>query len=174
MGPGPDIRRDRTQSAAWPLVEKENGHTRTEKDRPTQKNTSKPKKKKSGLHFYLLLLLLLLLLLPLLYTFLFHDLKALKLKKNQRQRKTGVRIRPSLARYGLGTRIRATLARILIPGLATDPRLRIRGPGACLRSTDGWTFGLFLDFLTDSFDLNFTWKRYALWLALRGGNCVCV
>jgi hypothetical protein len=48
--------------------------------------------------FYLLLLLLLL------YTFLFHDLKA---------------------------------------GPATDPRLRIRGPGACLRSTDDWTLGLF-------------------------------
>ena len=78
-------------------------------------------------------------------------------------------IRPSLAGYGLGTRIRATLARISIPGQATDPRLRIRGPGACLRSTDEWTFGLFLDFLTDSFDLNFTWKRYDLWSALEGG-----
>ncbi len=94
----------------------------------------------------LLLLLLSLLLLLLLYTFLFRDLKALKLKKSQRQRKTGVRIRPSLAGYGLGTRIRATLARILISGPATDPRLRIRGPGACLRSTDEWTFGLVLDF----------------------------
>ena len=73
-----------------------------------------------------------------------------------------------MAGYGLGTRIRATLDRILIPGPATDPHLRIRGPGACLRSTDEWTFGLFLDFFTDSFDLNFTWKRYALWSALRG------
>ncbi len=65
--------------AAWPLVKKrKNGHTRTEKDRPTQKNTSKPKKKKSGLLFCLLLLSillsLLLLLFLLLYTFLFHDL----------------------------------------------------------------------------------------------------
>jgi hypothetical protein len=41
-----------------------------EKDRPHQKNTSKPKKKKCELLFYLLLLLLLL------YTFLFNDLKA--------------------------------------------------------------------------------------------------
>ena len=75
--------------AAWPLVKKrKSGHTRIEKDRPTQKNTSKPKKKKSGVLFYLLLLLLslllLLLLLLLLYTFLFHDLKALKLTKSQR------------------------------------------------------------------------------------------
>jgi hypothetical protein len=49
---------------------KENGQNWKEKDRPHQKNTSKPKKKKSELLFYLLLLLLLL------YTFLFNDLKA--------------------------------------------------------------------------------------------------
>ena len=40
---------------------------------------------------------------------------------------------------------------ILIPGPATDPRLRIHGPGACLKSTDDWTFGLFYGLLTDSF-----------------------
>jgi hypothetical protein len=51
-----------------------------------------------------------------------------------------------LAGYGLGTRVRATLARTLIPGPATDPHLRIRSPGACLRSTDDWTFGLILHF----------------------------
>ena len=49
---------------------RENGQNWIEKDRPHQKNTSKPKKKKSELLFYLLLLLLLL------YTFLSHDLKA--------------------------------------------------------------------------------------------------
>ncbi len=52
-------------SCLWPNVGKENGQNWKEKDRPHQKNTSKPKKKKSGLLFYLLLLLLLL------YTFLF-------------------------------------------------------------------------------------------------------
>jgi hypothetical protein len=41
-----------------------------EKDRPHQKNTSKPKKKRFELLFYLRLLLLLL------YTFLSHDSKA--------------------------------------------------------------------------------------------------
>ncbi len=51
-----------------------------------------------------------------------------------------------MAVYGVGTQIRATLARILILGPATDLRLRIRGPGACLRSMDEWTFGLILDF----------------------------
>jgi len=51
-------------------MEKKNGQTGKEKDRPNQKNTSKPKKKKSELLFYLLLLLLLL------YTFSFNDLKA--------------------------------------------------------------------------------------------------
>jgi hypothetical protein len=45
---------------------KENGQNWIEKDRPHQKNTSKPKKKKP--EFLLLLLLL--------YTFLFNDLKA--------------------------------------------------------------------------------------------------
>ena len=144
--------------AAWPLVKKrKNGHTRIEKDRPTQKNTSKPKKKKSGLLFCLLLLslLLLLLLLLLLYTFLFHDLKAFKLKKSQRQRKTGVRIRPSLAGYELGTRVRATLARTLIPGPATDPHLRIRSPVLALGARTTGLLGLILHFLTDFFYLNF-------------------
>jgi hypothetical protein len=76
-------------------------------------------------------------------------------RKVKDKEKSGVRIRPSLAGYGLGTRVRATLARTLIPGPATDPSLRIRSPGACLRSTDGGTFGLILHVLTDSFDLNF-------------------
>jgi hypothetical protein len=51
-------------------MEKKNGQYWIEKDRPHQKNTSKPKKKRSGLLFELLLLLLLL------YTFLFNGLKA--------------------------------------------------------------------------------------------------
>ena len=60
---GPDL-----ISCLWPTMEKKNGQNWKEKDRPHQKNTSKPKKKRSELLFYLLLLLL--------YTFLFHDLKA--------------------------------------------------------------------------------------------------
>ena len=77
-----------------------------------------------------------------------------------------------MAGYGLGTRIRATLARILIPGPATDPHLRIRSPGACLRSTDDWTFGTDFAFLTDSFDLNFYLEKVCSRRLLRGGNCV--
>ncbi len=64
-----------------------------------------------------------------------------------------------MARYGLGTRIRATLARILIPGPATDPHLRICGPGACLKA---WTAGLFLDsneLLRTLFGLKFYLKK---------------
>ncbi len=119
------------------------------------------------------MLLLLLLLLLLLFTLLFHDLKALKLKKSQRQRKTGVRIRPSLAGYGLGTRIRATLARILIPGPATDPRLRIRSPGACLRSTGEGDFRTDFGLLTDSFDLNFFLEKVCSLVGFEGGTAFC-
>ncbi len=56
-------------SCLWPDDRKKMANWK-EKDRPHQKNTSKPNKKKSELLFYLLLLLLL----P--YTFLFNDLKA--------------------------------------------------------------------------------------------------
>jgi hypothetical protein len=115
----------------------------------------------------------LLLLLLLLYTFLFHDLKALKLKKSQRQRNTGVRIRPSLAGYGLRTRIRATLARILIPGPATDPRLRIRSPGACLRSRDEGDFRTDFGLLMDSFDLNFYLEKVCSLVGFEGGTAFC-
>jgi hypothetical protein len=51
-GPGHNIRWDRSGLAAWPLVRKrKSGHTRTEKDRPTQKNTSKPKKRSPDCFF---------------------------------------------------------------------------------------------------------------------------
>ncbi len=73
-----------------------------------------------------------------------------------------------MAGYGLGTRIPATLALILILGPATDPRLRIRGPGACLRSMDEWTCGLILDF----FDLNFYLEKVCSLVGFEGGNCV--
>jgi hypothetical protein len=60
----------------------------------------------------------------------------------------------------------------LIPGPATDPRLRIRSPGACLRSTDDWTFWTGFAFLTDSFDLNFYLEKVCSPSAFEGGNCV--
>ncbi len=139
--------------AAWPLVKKrKSGPTRIEKDRPTQKNTSKPKKRSPDCFYICFCFRFFLLLLLLLFAFAFalhlsfHDLEALKLKKSQRQRKTGVWIRPSLAGYGLGTRIQATLARILIPGPATDPHLRIRSPVPAFGARTRGTFGLILDF----------------------------
>jgi hypothetical protein len=125
---------------------KENGRNWIEKVKPHQKNTSKLKKKKSEL--------LLLLLLLLLYTFPFNDLKASKhqiKEKLKTKKKTGVRIRPSLAGYRLGTRIRATLARILILGPATDPHLRICGPGACLKARTTGLLRTVFGLLTDSF-----------------------
>ncbi len=63
-----------------------------------------------------------------------------------------------MAGYGLGTRIRATLARILILGPATDPLLRIRGPGACLKARTTGFYGLFLRTYGLFLDLNFTLK----------------
>ncbi len=50
------------------------------------------------------------------------------------------------------------MARILIPGPATDPQLRICGPGACLKAR---TTGLYQLFLRNNglfLDLNFTLK----------------
>ena len=114
----------------------------------------------------------LLLLLLLLYTFSFSWFKGIKLKEKSKTKKTGVPIRPSLAGYGLGTRIRATLARILIPGPATDPHLRICGPGACLKARTTGLYGLFLWTNGLFLDLNFTLKRYARWRILKRGNCV--
>jgi hypothetical protein len=60
------------------MMEKKNGQNWIEKDRPHQKNTSKPKKKKSEL--------LLLLLLLLLYTFLLW-FKGIKLKEKSKIKK---------------------------------------------------------------------------------------
>ncbi len=82
QGPGHNIRWDRSVLAAWPLVKKrKNGHTRIEKEiGHSKRNTPKPKKRSPDCFFICILLLLFALHL------LFHDLKALKLKKNQRQR----------------------------------------------------------------------------------------
>jgi len=69
-----------------------------------------------------------------------------------------------LAGYGLGTRIRATLARILIPGPATDPLLRIRGPGACLRAR------LFYGLLRTLFGLKFYLEKICSLALLKRGE----
>ena len=123
----------------WPLSKKgKSGQTRTEKEiGQNRKKTHLNQRKKSGL----------LLLFAFAFAFALHlsfmILKALKLKKSQRQRKIRVRIRPSLDGYGLGTRIRTTLVRILIPGPATDPHLRIRSP---VLASGARTTGLILHF----------------------------
>ncbi len=67
-----------------------------------------------------------------------------------------------MAGFGLGTRIRATLARILIPGPDSDPRLRIRVRVLALKHG---LFGLFTDF----FGLDLYLKRYA-WMCVCGGG----
>ena len=94
-------------------------------------------------------------------------LKASNLKKRQRQRKIRVRIRPSLDGYGLGTRIRTTLVRILIPGPATDPHLWIRSPVLALGAR---TTGLILHFLNGLFDMNFYLEKGVPPLALKMGG----
>ena len=145
----------------WPLSKKgKSGQTRTEKEiGQNRKKTHLNQRKKSGL--FLLFALAFALHLS------FMILKALKLKKSQRQRKIRVRIRPSLNGYGLGTRIRTTLVRILIPGPATDPHLRIRSPVLALGAR---TTGLILHFLNGLFDMNFYLEKGVPPLAFDGGE----
>ncbi len=117
----------------WPLCcnkEKEMANTGIEKRKANTRRRTLLYQRKSGLlllfYFYFLLFSLHLS---------FMTSKALKPKKKQRQRKIRVRIRPFLDGYGLGTRIRTTSVRILIPGPAADPHLRTSSP-ARLKSTD--------------------------------------
>ncbi len=71
--------------------------------------------------------------------------KGIKLKeKSKRKKNQESGSGPLLAGYGLRTQIRARLARILIPGPDTDPRLRIRDRVLALKHG---LFGLFADFL---------------------------
>ncbi len=63
--------------------------------------------------------------------------KGIKLKEKSKRKKNESGSRPLLAGYRLGTRIWATLARILIPGPDTDPGARLKAR----------IFGLFTDFL---------------------------
>ena len=102
----------------------------------------------------------------------FMIFKGIKTKEKSKTKKIRVRIRPFLDGYGLGTRIRATLARTLIPGPATDPHLRIRSPGACLKSTDDRTIGTGFAFLTDSLIWILYLKKVCLRRLLKRGNCV--
>jgi hypothetical protein len=136
----------------WPKRWKEKWsiYYERKKEIATPKNTSKSKKKGSGL--------LLLLLLLLLYTFLFNGQRHQTKRKIKEKEKKESGSRPLLAGYGLGTGIRAPLARILIPDPDSNPLLRIRVRCGLKART-------FLDFLrtfcrlfTDFPDSIFTWK----------------
>ena len=113
----------------WPLhiIKRKIGHyyDREKIGQHQKKDTLEPKKVRIA--FALLLLLLLFFFTPF-----FYDFKGIKIKEKDKDK---VRIRPFLDGYGLGTRIRTTLVRILIPGPAADPLLRIYSP-ARLKSTD--------------------------------------
>ena len=71
----------------------------------------------------------------------------------------GIKVRAKVARTRVPSpypskngRIRTTSVRILIPGPATDPHLRIRSPVLALGAR---TTGLILHFLNGLFDMNF-------------------
>ncbi len=116
------------------------------KDRPKpKKNTRKPKKE-VRIAFALAFCFCFC------FTPFFHDFKGIKTKEKTKTKKNRVRIRPFLDGYGLGTRIRTTLVRILIPGPATDPHLRICSPVLASRARMA---GLILHFLNGLFDMNF-------------------
>jgi hypothetical protein len=101
----------------------------------------------------------------------FLMVKGIKLKEKVKRKKNQESgSGPLLAGYGLGTRIRATLARILIPGLDTDPRLRIR---ARVPAGEHGLFGLFCGLLrnfTDFYGLDWYLRRYARVCGLKGGT----
>jgi hypothetical protein len=89
------------------------------KEMATPKNSSKPKKKDPDCFCFCFCFCFC-------STPFFSMIKGIKLKEKQRESKKEYGSRPLLAGYGLGTRSRATLARILIPGPDSDPYLRIR------------------------------------------------
>jgi len=91
------------------------------------------------------------LLLLLLYTFL-HDFKGIKTKEKSKTKKNQSPDPAILGRVRTRTRIRTTLVRILIPGPATDPHLRICSPVLALKARMA---GLILHFLNGLFDMNF-------------------
>ena len=133
QGPGHNIRWDRTRLAALAIMLQQRermANTGIEKRKANTRRRTHLHQRKSGLlllfYFYFLLFSLHLS---------FMTSKALKLKKKTKIKKIRVRIRPFLDGYGLGTRIRTTSVRILIPGPAADPLLRIYSP-ARLKSTD--------------------------------------
>jgi hypothetical protein len=94
-------------------------------------------------------------------------IKGIKIKEIQQQRKGEFGSRPLLAGRRLGIRIRATLARILIPDPDLDPRLRIQVPVLALKH------GL-SDFFTDfygPFGLKSHLKDMLRRACVKRGNC---
>ncbi len=144
------------------MEKKKANFTKTERKRQPHQRTHLSQRNRSGL----LLLLLLRLLFALHLSFQWS--KASNWKKNKRERKKDSGSRPLLAGYGLGTRIRATLAQTLIPGPDTDLRVQIRVRVLALKHG---LFGLFTDFLQTFFGLDWYLKRYARVCVCEGGNC---
>jgi hypothetical protein len=92
----------------------------------------------------------------------FLMVKGIKLKeKSKIKKKKESGSRPLLAGYGLRTRIRATLARILIPGPDTDPRLRIWVRVLALRHG-----------LSGLFRTRLVPEKICSGVRVEGGNCV--
>jgi hypothetical protein len=87
--------------------------------------------------------------------------KGIKLKEKSKRKRN-----QESGSAGLGTRIRATLARILIPGPGTDPLLRIR-TGCLPESTD--YLRIFMDFY-GLYGLEWYLRRYALSCVGNGGE----
>ena len=126
-------------SCLWPRMERKMPiYYERKKEIATPKNTSKPKKR--GPDCFCFCFCFCFCSTPFFFNGQRHQTK----RKIKDKEKTGVRIWPSLAGYGLGTRIRATLARILNPGPDSDPHLLIRVRVLALKHG---LFGLFMDFL---------------------------
>ena len=89
----------------------------------------------------------------------FMILKASKLKKRQRQRKNQSPDPAILGRVRTRDPDPDHFVRILIPGPATDPHLRIRSP---VLASGARTTGLILHFLNGLFDMNFYLEKVCL------------
>ncbi len=127
------------------------------KEIATPKNTSKPKKKGPDCFCFC----------SCFTPFFFNGQRHQTKRKIKEKEKKESGSRPLLAGYGIGTRIRATLARILIAGPDSDPHLRIRVRVLALKHG---LFGLFTDFLR-TFWTRFPPERYAKVCVCEGGNC---
>ncbi len=115
VGTGPDqLPLAKRWKRKWPIL-----LGKIERDSHTPKNTSKPKKRGPNCFCFCFRFCFC-------STPFFLTVKGIKLKEKPKRKKNESRSGHYLAGYRLGTRIRATLARILISGQDTDPRLRIR------------------------------------------------